>query len=36
MRVTYTYIDGTGTNTIGAVSTTNLPAGKTGFFELMK
>ncbi len=34
--VTYTYIDGTGTNTIGAVSTTNLPAGKTGFFELMK
>jgi hypothetical protein len=34
--VTYTYVDGTGTNTLGAVPATNLPAGKSGFFRLVK
>jgi hypothetical protein len=34
--VTYTYVDGTGTNTLGAVPATNLPTGKSGFFRLVK
>src|SRR6185312_2270428 len=34
--VTYTYADSTGTNTLGAVSATNLPAGNIGFFRLVK
>jgi len=34
--VTYTYVDATGTNTIGAVPTASLPPGNTGFFRLSK
>lgn len=34
--VTYTYPDSTGTNTLGAVPATNLPAGNAGFFRLVK
>jgi hypothetical protein len=34
--VTYTYKDATGTNTLGAVPATNLPAGNNGFFRLVK
>lgn len=34
--VTYTYADGTGTNTLGAVQTTNLPVGNAAFFRLIK
>jgi hypothetical protein len=34
--VTYTYADGTGTNTLGAVPATNLPAGNMGLFRLVK
>ena len=34
--VTYTYPDSTGTNTLGAVPATNLPAGNSGFFRLVK
>jgi hypothetical protein len=34
--VTYTYADSTGTNTLGAIQTTNLPAGNAGFFRLVK
>ena len=33
--VTYTVIDGTGTNTLGAVPIGSLPAGNAGFFEIM-
>ena len=33
---TYTYHDSTGTNTLGAVPATNLPAGNSGFFRLVK
>lgn len=33
--VSYTYSDG-GTNTLGAVPSTNLPAGNQGFFRLVK
>jgi hypothetical protein len=34
--VTYTYPDSTGTNTLGAVPTTSLPAGNAAFFRLIK
>lgn len=34
--VSYTYPDSTGTNTLGAVPATNLPAGNAGFFRLVK
>lgn len=34
--LSYTYPDTTGTNTLGAVPTTNLPAGNAGFFRLIK
>lgn len=34
--VTYTYADSTGTNTLGAVATTNLPSANAGFFRLIK
>jgi len=34
--VTYTYADATGTNTLGAVQTTNLPAGDAAYFRLVK
>ncbi len=34
--VTYTYHDSSGTNTLGAIPTTNLPAGNSGFFRLVK
>lgn len=34
--VSYTYADSTGTNTLGAVPTTNLPAGNMGLFRLVK
>jgi hypothetical protein len=34
--VTYTYPDGTGTNTIGAVPAASLPPGNADFFELQK
>lgn len=34
--VTYTYTDDTGSNTLGAVPITNLPAGNAGFFQLVK
>jgi hypothetical protein len=34
--VTYTYADPTGTNTVGALQITNLPAGNAGFFRLIK
>ncbi|HXT12762.1 MAG TPA: hypothetical protein VN873_14465 [Candidatus Angelobacter sp.] len=34
--VTYTFPDGTGTNTVGAISATNLPSGGAGFFRLVK
>jgi len=34
--VTYTYVDSTGTNTIGAVPQTNLPSAGKGFFRLVK
>src|SRR6185437_3289742 len=34
--VTYTNADATGTNTLGAVATTNLPAGNMGLFRLIK
>jgi hypothetical protein len=34
--VTYTYPDATGTNTLGAIPTANLPDGNTGFFRLVK
>jgi hypothetical protein len=34
--VSYTYTDSTGTNTLGAVPTTNLPAGGAAFFRLVK
>jgi hypothetical protein len=34
--VTYTYVDGTGTNTLGAIPAASLPAGNAGFFQLSK
>jgi len=34
--VTYTYVDTSGTNTLGAVPITNLPAANAGFFRLTK
>jgi hypothetical protein len=34
--VTYTYPDGTGTNTLGAVPAASLPAGNAAFFRLQK
>jgi hypothetical protein len=34
--VNYTYSDGTGTNTIGAVPAASLPSGNAGFFQLKK
>ena len=34
--VSYTYTDTTGTNTWGAIPTTNLPAGNAAFFRLSK
>jgi hypothetical protein len=34
--VTYTYTDATGTNHFGAIPTTSLPAGNSGFFRLFK
>jgi hypothetical protein len=34
--VTFTYPDSTGTNTLGAVPATNLPAGNMGLFRLVK
>ena len=34
--VTYTYVDTTGTNTLGAIPTTSLPAGNAAFFRLTK
>jgi hypothetical protein len=34
--VSYTYVDATGTNTLGAVPSTNLPAGNAAFFRLTK
>ena len=34
--VTYTYVDSTGTNTLGAVPSASLPAGNAGFFRLTK
>lgn len=34
--LSYTYPDGTGTNTLGAVPTTNLPVGSAAFFRLIK
>jgi hypothetical protein len=34
--VTYTSVDGTGTNTLGAVPAASLPAGNAGFFRLTK
>jgi hypothetical protein len=34
--VTYTAPDSTGTNTLGAIQTTNLPAGNAAFFRLVK
>ena len=34
--VTYKYIDGTGTNTIGAIPSASLPPGNAAFFELRK
>jgi hypothetical protein len=34
--VSYTYADSTGTNTLGAILTTNLPAGNAAFFRLIK
>ena len=34
--VTYTYVDGTGTNTLGAIPAASLPAGNAHFFRLTK
>lgn len=34
--VTYTYVDSTGTNTLGAVPTTSLPVGNAALFRLTK
>jgi hypothetical protein len=34
--VTNTYVDGTGTNTLGAIPAASLPAGNAGFFQLTK
>jgi hypothetical protein len=34
--VTYTYVDNTGTNTVGAIPTASLPLGKASYFELKK
>jgi hypothetical protein len=34
--VTYTYVDGTGTNTLGAIPAASLPAGNAAFFRLVK
>ena len=34
--VTYTFADSTGTNTLGAIQTTNLPPGNAAFFRLVK
>jgi hypothetical protein len=34
--VTNSYVDGTGTNTLGAIPAASLPAGNAGFFQLTK
>ena len=34
--VTYTYVDGTGTNTLGAIPSASLPPGNAGLFRLTK
>lgn len=34
--VTYTYVDATGTNTLGAIPAASSPAGNAGFFRLVK
>jgi hypothetical protein len=34
--VTYTYVDSTGTNTLGAIPAASLPPGNTGVFRLIK